>query len=134
MSDTRASAVFEDFDLKSIYNKCREAILSVDTQNFVLEFDNLSAKCALDVDHHAMRGIISAEVRESYGTYRKWLQSDMCITAPQKCGHQVDVRPSSSLDGNLTPANTAIKKHMGPRNPEGHIDGLWHNFKRRREI
>jgi len=63
MSDTRASAIFEDFDLKTVFNKCEEAVLSVHTQNFVLEFDPISAKCALDVTLHTMRGLLTTQVR-----------------------------------------------------------------------
>lgn len=63
MSDPRASAVFEDLDLKPIFEKCEEAVRSVDTQNFVLEFNNARAGCALDVDLHGMREILTTEVR-----------------------------------------------------------------------
>jgi hypothetical protein len=62
MSDPRAPGVFEDLDLKPVFEKCEEAVLSADTQNFILEFDNVSAKCALDVDLHGMREILATEV------------------------------------------------------------------------
>lgn len=69
MSDIGGSVAFEDFDLKAVFEKCEEAVLSVETQNFILEFDNVSAKCALDVDLNGVRRVLSSEVRWYYGKH-----------------------------------------------------------------
>ena len=63
LSSREESGIFEDFDSKPVFNKCEAAVFSMDTKNFVLEFENSSARCALDVDSEGIRKICSSEVR-----------------------------------------------------------------------
>ncbi|MCJ1431383.1 hypothetical protein MMC27_000735, partial [Xylographa pallens] len=52
---------FEDFDSKAVFEKCEAAVLSKDTKNFVLEFENVSAQCALNVNLEGIRELCSSE-------------------------------------------------------------------------
>ncbi|MCJ1399472.1 hypothetical protein MMC11_002674 [Xylographa trunciseda] len=61
LSSEEDSGIFEDFDSKAVFKKCAAAVLSKDTKNFVLEFENLSAKCALDVDSEGIKNLCSTE-------------------------------------------------------------------------
>jgi hypothetical protein len=54
MSTPLAAGVFYDFDTEDVFKKCETAILSQNTQNFVVEFNNSFARCALNVGQDAL--------------------------------------------------------------------------------
>ena len=56
--------IFEDFDSKVVFKRCEAAVLSKDTKNFVLEFDNSFAKCALNLDLEGVKKVCSSNVRD----------------------------------------------------------------------
>ncbi|MCJ1386640.1 hypothetical protein MMC17_009766 [Xylographa soralifera] len=72
-----ASSIFEDFDSKAVFKKCKDAVLSKNTKNFVLEFENLSAQCALDVDSKGFQKLCSSERSAKLST--RWIN----IWAPE---------------------------------------------------
>ncbi|MCJ1478643.1 hypothetical protein MMC13_007324 [Lambiella insularis] len=67
MSSGEGTVAFEDFDSKSVFRKCQAAILSKETRNFVLEFNNADAYCALDVDSAGVRQLLDSKtIAEHY--------------------------------------------------------------------
>ena len=68
MSDTSSRGIFRDFDQSDVFKECREAVLSVKTENFVLRFNDASAECALDVNLEGIKEILKPEVKE-YAAY-----------------------------------------------------------------
>lgn len=62
MSIAESSVAFEDFDSKAVFQKCKDAILSQETKNFVLEFNNSVAHCALNTNAAVMRQLLESEV------------------------------------------------------------------------
>ncbi|MCJ1281645.1 hypothetical protein MMC26_000966 [Xylographa opegraphella] len=67
----KVSGIFEDFDSKAVFEKCEAAVLSKDTNNFVLEFENVSAQCALNVDAEGIREICSSKRTRKSST--RWI-------------------------------------------------------------
>ena len=76
MSNTKCSGIFRDFDKNDVFEECREAVLSIQTENFVLRFNDASAECALDVDLEGIREILKPDV-SSYLVYQTC--NSMCI-------------------------------------------------------
>ena len=64
MSNTKSGGIFRDFDQTDVFKECVEAVLSVDTENFVLRFNDGSAECALDVNIEGIKEILEPEVRD----------------------------------------------------------------------
>jgi hypothetical protein len=52
------SAIFENFDEKSIYEKARDLAKSQSCKNFVLDFDAGEAFCALDLDKTSLKTVL----------------------------------------------------------------------------
>ena len=77
LSSRENSSAFEDFDSKAVFEKCETAVLSKDTKNFVLEFENASAQCALNVGSDGIRELCSSEVRNDGHSLVAWRVSDV---------------------------------------------------------
>ncbi|MCJ1420907.1 hypothetical protein MMC32_007266 [Xylographa parallela] len=77
LSSRENSSAFEDFDSKAVFEKCETAVLSKDTKNFVLEFENASAQCALNVGSDGIRELCSSERNGKLST--RWIN----IWAPE---------------------------------------------------
>ncbi|MCJ1389178.1 hypothetical protein MMC18_002033 [Xylographa bjoerkii] len=77
LSSSEDSGIFKDFDSKLVFERCEAAVLSNDTKNFVLEFENRSAQCALNVDLEGIKKVCSSERTGKLST--RWIN----IWAPE---------------------------------------------------
>lgn len=59
--------VLENFDQESVFNHAEAHFLSPDARNLVIEFDNSTARVAIDLDQEQVREVLQAEVRYNLG-------------------------------------------------------------------
>jgi hypothetical protein len=52
-----------DFDDAAAYKRCENAVKDKNTENFVIEFDNETARASLKLNEAKMQGFLEAEVR-----------------------------------------------------------------------
>lgn len=62
---------FEDFDNETVYKRYEKALFQVDTQNIVIEFDETSAKSALDLTDESIRHLLHREPLKKPAT--RWI-------------------------------------------------------------
>lgn len=54
----------QDFDDKSVYDQCQHAVLQPDTYNFVIEFDSLNARAAINLGEEPMQRFLQTKVSQ----------------------------------------------------------------------
>lgn len=59
--------VLEDFDQESVFINAEAHFLNPDARNLVVEFDNSTARVAIDLDQERVREVLQAEVRYNLG-------------------------------------------------------------------
>lgn len=60
--------VLEDFDDEFIFKNAEEQFLNPETRNLVVEFDNSTARVAINLDQERIKDVLQAEVRYNQGT------------------------------------------------------------------
>lgn len=116
---------FEDFDLKDVYNRIDAALLHAETRNFVIEFDDSTAKSAQDVDEVAMKTYLKTDRPSTSST--RWIN----VFGPERQKRLVKVLSDRY---NFTPRLLGImcSGHNSPSpvpsKPQhnGHIHDRWH--------
>ena len=61
------SLAFRDFDRESVFKNIEEHFLNPDALNLVIEFDNSTARAAIDLDDEKVKEVLNAEVRHYPG-------------------------------------------------------------------
>lgn len=56
---------FGDFDDEVVYNRCRQALLQVDTLNFVIDFDGTKAYAVENLSVATLQQLLLVEVNDS---------------------------------------------------------------------
>ena len=54
---------FKDFDQESVFTAFESHFLDLGIRNFVIEFDNTTARAAVDLDEEQIGELLKAEVR-----------------------------------------------------------------------
>ena len=73
MTTPPASAKFQDFDQKSVFDHFKNIVRSPNSNNFILDFDSTSAQCAFDLDEQGVKDAL--QERASQQEVREVLES-----------------------------------------------------------
>lgn len=125
MSTSVETINFEDFDLKDVYDRIDAALLHAETRNFVIEFDDSTAKSAQDVDEVAMKTYLETARPSTSST--RWIN----VFGPERQNRLVKVLSDRY---NFTPRLLGImcSSHSSsspvPSKPQhnDHIYDRWH--------
>lgn len=116
---------FEDFDLKDVYNRIDAALLHAETRNFVIEFDNSTAKSAQDVDEVAMKAFLNVDRPSTSST--RWIN----VFGPERQKRLVKVLSdrynfTPRLLGFMSSGHNSPSSMLSKPQHNGHIHDRWH--------
>ena len=130
MSAASGSKIFGNFDEPAFYKTCATAVISVNTQNFVVEFNNNIARCALNVSPDNISELLSTGRSEE--TITRWIN----IWAPET---QKDFVNAIAMYYGFSPRLLGLM-HCEPLKPvpipdttyHSRIQELWHPNRNRK--
>lgn len=64
---------FNDFDEETVFETAKEHFLKPDALNLVIEFDNSTARAAVDLNQEQIKAVLQAEVRYNSGNLEEGL-------------------------------------------------------------